>query len=141
MGGANDSSSTIAFFPIKDGKQIRSGMSISITPDTVQRERFGGIVGKISDVSALPVTKEGAVSLIGNQEVVASLIGQNGAAIQVNADLINDASTFSGYKWSSSKGPESKITPGTTTSVRVTIEERAPITFVLPILQEFVGIK
>ncbi|MBE9210043.1 NHLP bacteriocin system secretion protein [Nostoc sp. LEGE 06077] len=141
MGGANDSSSTIAFLPIKDGKQIRSGMSISITPDTVQRERFGGIVGKITDVSALPVTKEGAVSLIGNQEVVASLIGQNGAAIQINADLINDPNTFSGYKWSSSKGPESKITPGTTTSVRITIEERAPITFILPILQELVGMK
>jgi HlyD family secretion protein len=141
MGGANDSSSTVAFFPIKDGKQIRPGMSISITPDTVQRERFGGIVGKITDVSALPITKEGAVSIIGNAEVVASLIGQNGAVIQVNADLINDNSTFSNYKWSSSKGPESKVTPGTTTSVRVTIEERAPITFVLPILQELVGVK
>ncbi|BAY91190.1 MULTISPECIES: NHLP bacteriocin system secretion protein [unclassified Tolypothrix] len=141
MGGVNDSSSTVAFFPIKDGKQIRVGMLISITPDTVKRERFGGIVGKITDVSALPITKEGAVSIIGNQEVVASLIGQNGAAIQVNAGLINDTSTFSGYKWSSSKGPDSKITPGTTTSVRVTIEERAPITFILPILQELVGIK
>jgi HlyD family secretion protein len=141
MGGANDSSSTVAFFPIKDGKQIRPGMSISITPDTVQRERFGGIVGNITDVSALPITKEGAVSIIGNAEVVASLIGQNGAVIQVNADLIDDSSTFSNYKWSSSKGPESKVTPGTTTSVRVTIEERAPITFVIPIFRELAGIK
>ncbi|MEH2382887.1 MAG: NHLP bacteriocin system secretion protein [Nostoc sp.] len=137
----NEAPSMIAYFPIKDGKQIRSGMSISITPDTVQRERFGGILGKIVNVSPFPITKEGATSLIGNPEVAMSLIGQNGAAIQVNADLIRDSSTISGYKWSSSKGPESEITTGTTTSVRVTIEERAPITFVLPILRELVGMK
>ncbi|MFN6486730.1 MULTISPECIES: NHLP bacteriocin system secretion protein [unclassified Nostoc] len=140
-GSDNEAPSMTAYFPIKDGKQIRSGMSISITPDTVQRERFGGILGKIVNVSPFPVTKEGATSLIGNPEVVMSLIGQNGAAIQVNADLIRDSSTISGYKWSSSKGPESEITTGTTTSVRVTIEQRAPITFVLPILQELVGMK
>jgi HlyD family secretion protein len=140
-GSDNEAPSMTAYFPIKDGKQIRSGMSISITPDTVQRERFGGILGKIINVSPFPVTKEGATSLIGNPEVVMSLIGQNGAAIQVNADLIKDSSTISGYKWSSSKGPESEITTGTTTSVRVTIEQRAPITFVLPILKEFVGMK
>jgi HlyD family secretion protein len=140
-GSGNDAPSMIAYFPIKDGKQINSGMSIAITPDTVQRERFGGILGKVMTVSPLPVTKEGATSLIGNPEVAMNLIGQNGAAIQVNADLIKDSSTISGYKWSSSKGPESEITTGTTTSVRVTIEQRAPITFVLPILKEFVGMK
>jgi HlyD family secretion protein len=37
----------IAYFPIKDGKQIKPEMTISITPDTVQRERFGGIVVKL----------------------------------------------------------------------------------------------
>jgi HlyD family secretion protein len=141
IGDSRDSAMTIAYFPIKDGKQIRKGMSISVTPDTVQRERYGGINGKITEISDLPVTKEGAVSLIGNQEVVSSLIGQGGAAIQVNADLISDLNSLSGYKWSSSKGPDSKITPGTTTSVRVTIEERAPITFVLPILKELVAMK
>lgn len=140
-GGGNDSPSVITYFPIKDGKQIRSGMSISITPDTVQRERFGGILGKITTLSPLPVTKEGAVSLIGNSDIVTSLIAQNGVAIQVNADLITDSSTFSGYKWTSSKGPESKITSGTTTSVRVTIEQRAPITFVIPILRDLAGMK
>lgn len=140
-GSSNDSPSAIAYFPIKDGKQIRSGMSISITPDTVQRERFGGILGQITTISPLPVTKEGAVSLIGNPEVATSLMAQNGVAIQVNADLVTDSSTFSGYKWTSSKGPESKITSGTTTSVRVTIEQRAPITFVIPILRDLAGMK
>ncbi|WGV27147.1 NHLP bacteriocin system secretion protein [Halotia branconii] len=140
-GSSNDTSTMTAYFPIRYGKQIHSGMSVSITPDTVQRERFGGILGTVVAVSPFPITKEGAASLIGNPEVVMNLIGQNGAAIQINADLIKDSNTVSGYKWSSSKGPNSEITTGTTTSVRVTIEERAPITFVLPILREFIGFK
>ncbi|MFN6529717.1 NHLP bacteriocin system secretion protein [Nostoc sp. ChiSLP03a] len=140
IGSTQESAKAIAYFAIKDGKQIQPGMSILITPDTVQRERFGGIVGKITHVSPLPVTQEGTVSVIGNPEVVRSLIGETGA-IEATANLTNDSSTVTGYKWSSSQGPNSKITSGTTASVRVTIEQRAPITFVLPILREFTGIK
>ena len=131
----------MAYFPIKDGKQVQSGMAVLITPDTVQRERFGGIIGKITSVSSLPVTKEGMISAIGNPEVVTNLIGETGAVIQMSAELAADPSTASGYKWSSSKGPNLKITSGTTATVRVTVEKRAPITFVLPILREVTGIK
>jgi len=131
----------MAYFPIKDGKQIKPEMPISITPDTVQRERFGGIVGKVNAVSPLPVSAEGTVALIGNSEVVKNLIGETGAAIQITANLQTDDGNSSGYKWSSSKGPNSKITPGTTASIRVTLEERSPITFLLPFLRELAGMK
>lgn len=140
IGNTQEPAKAIAYFAIKDGKQIQPGMSILITPHTAQRERFGGIVGKITRVSPLPVTQEGTVSVIGNPEVVRSLIGETGA-IEATANLTNDSNTVTGYKWSSSQGPNSKITSGTTASVRVTVEERAPITFVLPILREFTGIK
>jgi len=131
----------IAYFPIKDGKQIKPEMTISITPDTVQRERFGGIVGKVTAVSPLPVTAEGTATLMGNSEVAKNLTGETGAAIQVTVNLETEERNPSGYKWSSSKGSNSKITPGTTATVRVTIEERAPITFLLPFLRELVGMK
>jgi len=131
----------IAYFPIKDGKQIKPEMTISITPDTVQRERFGGIVGKVTALSPLPVTAEGTVALIGNSDVAKNLTGETGATIQVTVNLETDDRNPSGYKWSSSKGPNSKITPGTTATVRVTVEEQAPITFLLPFLRELVGLK
>ena len=60
--------------------------------------------------------------------------------MQVYGDLELDSTTPSGYKWSSSKGPHLKISSGTTTVVRVKVEERAPITFVLPILRSTSGI-
>jgi HlyD family secretion protein len=129
----------VAFLPVSEGKKIQKGMKMHITPTTVQRERYGGIIGTVTNVSAFPITKDGALSLVGNPDLVQSLMSQ-GPQIQVFAELQPDKSTFSGYQWSSSKGPQVKISPGTTTAVRVTVEERAPITFVLPILRSWSGI-
>lgn len=130
---------SIAFFPVSDGKRIQPGMTLQITPTTVERERFGGIIGSVSDVSAFPVTKEGALSVVGSPEVVQGLLS-SGARIQTFAQLQPDANTESGYKWSSSRGPQMQVTSGTTTTVRVTVEERAPITFVLPLLRAWSGV-
>jgi HlyD family secretion protein len=138
--GKNTSMVAVSYFNIKDGKQIKPGMKVQITPDTVKRERFGGIIGNITTVSTLPVTKEGANSVIGNPDLVAKLMPSGGGEIEVRAEMTIDPSTFSGYRWSSSQGPELKISAGTTTTVRVKVEEVAPITYVLPILREFTGI-
>lgn len=131
----------VTYFAVKDGKQIQPGMKVLITPDTQQRERFGGVIGTVASVSALPVTLEGAMSVVGNSEVVKTLMGATGAAIEINTKLETDASVPSGFKWSSSRGPDSEITPGTTAVALVTVEERAPITFILPFLREFTGVR
>ena len=131
----------VTYFPIKEGKKFKPGMKVQITPETVKRERFGGIVGTVTSVSPFPITKEAAMNLIGNPEIVAGLVSNKQEGVmQVFSELEPDSTTFSGYKWSSSTGPQLKISPGTTTVVRVKVEERAPITYVLPILRSFSGI-
>ena len=130
----------VTYFAVEDGKKIRPGMEIFITPDTVKRTRFGGIVGEITEVSPFPITSEGASSVVGNPELVQQLMSQEGGKIEVIAKLNVDPKTFSGYEWSSSNGPQLEISSGTTTTVRVTVEERSPITWVLPILREWSGI-
>ncbi|MDJ0715512.1 MAG: NHLP bacteriocin system secretion protein [Prochloraceae cyanobacterium] len=132
---------SVTYFAVEDGKKIRPRMEILITPDTVKRTRFGGIVGEITDVSPFPITSEGATSVVGNSELVQQLMGEEGGKIEAIAHLTLDPKTFSGYKWSSSDGPQLEISPGTTTTVRVTVEERSPITWVLPILREWSGIE
>lgn len=130
---------SISYFPVRDGKKIQPGMRIQVTPDTVERERFGGILGTVISVSPIPVTREGATSTIGNAEVVQSLMPEGGY-IEVRARLETDPSTVSGYRWSSSRGPAMKITSGLTHSTRVTVEGRAPVTYFLPILREISGV-
>jgi HlyD family secretion protein len=130
---------SISFFPVAEGKKIREGMEVQVTPTTVKREEFGGIKGKVVKVSSFPITKEGAASLVGNTDIIQSIIAQ-GPHIQVTTELEVDPKTISGYKWSSSKGPDLKVSPGTITASRVTIEERAPISFVFPIIKEMTGL-
>lgn len=129
----------VMYFPVSEGKKIQKGMKLQITPSTVKRERFGGIVGTITNISPFPITKEAASGVVGNSEILEGVVSR-GPHIQVFASLQKDTSTFSGYQWSSSKGPSMLISPGTTTSVRVTVDEQAPITFVLPILKTWSGI-
>ena len=137
----SDSITSVAYFPVGDGKKIQSGMKMYVTPDTVRRERFGGIVGTVTQVSPFPITKQGASSLVGNAEVVEEIVSQVGSVIAVQAQLQLDPSAPSGYKWSSSTGPKNlEISSGTTTIARVTIEKQAPIALVLPILREWSGI-
>lgn len=128
----------VTYFPIETGKKIVPGMPIHIAPDTVKRERFGSIIATVTTVSALPITKEGVASLVGNADVVEALVKQ-GPAIEVVADLALDTTTFSGYKWSSSTGPPLPITMGTTMVGRVVLEHRTPITYLLPMLREASG--
>lgn len=129
----------VTYFTIADGKKIKPGMSVQITPDTVKRERFGGIMGTVTEVSSFPITSEAASKIIGNPEIIKALGGQ-GALIAVTSQLKPNSNNFSGYHWSSSEGPRLQITQGTTTTVSVNIENRRPITFVIPILREWTGI-
>jgi HlyD family secretion protein len=64
----------------------------------------------------------------------------DGAYIEVTTQLETDPSTFSGYRWSSSRGPQLKMTSGVTTISRVSVESRAPITYLIPILRESSGV-
>ena len=126
---------SISYFPVRDGKRIQPGMPIQVTPDPVERARFGGIVATVMSVSTAPVTREGATATVGNAEVVQTLM-PDGGYIEVRARLETDASTPSGYRWSSSRGPDLQISEGLTHSTRVTIEGRAPVTYLMPVLRE-----
>ena len=125
----------LCFFTVKDGKRVKAGMRIQVTPATVKRERYGSIIGKVTAVSSFPISQETAVNKVGSRELAAALLG-NGAMIEIEAELekSDDPSSTSGYQWTS-KDPPVAISQGTTTINRVRVDQRAPITYVLPLLR------
>lgn len=128
----------LAYFDIANGKKIEVAQHIRISPSNVQRERFGGIVGEVLEVTAYPVSPEAAGNQIGDVTLARELMGGM-SRIGVLAKLIPDE-TPSGLKWTSGHGPEAAITAGTTAQARVTTADRAPITFVLPFLRNWTGV-
>ena len=128
----------VGYFQVSDGKKIEPGMDVRISPATVERERYGSILGKIASVSPFPVTTEAITNVVGNAEV-AQVLSAGGTKIEVFADLSTDPSSLTGYSWTSGKGPDIKITAGTTGGLRATVEYRRPITFIIPILRRWSG--
>jgi HlyD family secretion protein len=134
---ANAKLQGIAFLPVAEGKKITPRMTVQITPTTVKREEFGGIVGKVTEVSRSPITQEGAAHLVGNPSILASLMEKEGAYIAVFTEL--EPIAQGQFRWSSSKGPKQPITEGTTTTVSITTEEVSPISYVMPFLKSLLG--
>src|SRR5262249_19630166 len=127
----------LAYFEVKSGKKIAPGMKIHVTPSNLERERFGSIIATVTGVSSFPITSAAAVNVIGNEEVAAAML-QQGGGIEVEAELErDDTNPWNGFKWS---GPGANITisAGTTTTCRVTVEKRAPISYAIPLLRTWV---
>jgi hypothetical protein len=138
-GGTGEALICRTYFAVRDGKRIQPGMRIEVVPDTVKRERFGGIVGKVRTVSQIPVSRDAAAAALGNSDLAGRLLGEP-PCIEVIVELERDSSTFSGLRWTSSHGPEMRVSPWTTTVGRVTLEERAPLSYVLPFVRSASGI-
>src|SRR5205085_6567599 len=109
-----------------EGKKIRPGMEVRISPSTVKAEEYGFMIGTVRDVSDFPVTPDGLRRVVRNDKLVEELM-KGGAPIQVIASPILDKSTPSGFKWSSSKGPPTPVFSGTKATGSVVVENKRPI--------------
>lgn len=127
---------SVAFLPVSDGKKVRPDMDMQITPSIVKREEYGSILANVTRVSEFPVTQQGVASLIGNADILPSLL-MDDAQVAVFAEL--ERTKDGDLDWSSSQGPETEITYGMTTTVQITVEERSPISYVLPFFRDLLG--
>ena len=125
----------IGFFPIGRGKQIAPGYEIRVDPTSIKRQRYGSLLAEVLTVSEFAITTESLLQIVGNSSVAESF-GSVGGVIMVEAKLFSDPSNPTGFIWTS-KSPDFPITEGTTTTARVVVEERRPISFVIPLLRKW----
>jgi HlyD family secretion protein len=115
-------------------------MPIQVTPDTVERERYGSIRGRVRSVSRFPVSLEEAASVVGNRVLAQQLI-EGGYLIEVIGELERSEEHPERYAWTSSGGAEAvEVSGGTTTRARVAVEQERPIALVLPLLKSAAGL-
>jgi HlyD family secretion protein len=127
------------FIPPAQGKKVAPGMEVRIEPATVKKEEFGTLVGHVLDISEFPISPEGMQAELGNAELV-KLFSAQGAPYAARIGLVKDAASHSGYAWSAGEGPPLALSAGTTASAEVTVRTQAPLTLVLPLLRERIGI-
>lgn len=133
-GAQVDDLEAILYVPAADGKKVKPGMKIDISPSTVNKEDFGCMLGIVTSVSAFPTTPKRMLHNLQNQKLVDTFSAQ-GAPIEVRAHLIANRCTTSGYRWTSSSGPPITIGPGTVCTGAITDAKRAPIELLVPLLK------
>ncbi|HYG62735.1 MAG TPA: NHLP bacteriocin system secretion protein, partial [Thermoanaerobaculia bacterium] len=129
----------VLFVPASAGKKVQRGMPARITPSTVKREEYGFIQGKVVSAGEFPASQRGMVRLLGNEALVQKLMAE-GPPIQVNITLDQDTKTPTGYRWSSSTGPNLRISSGTLAAGSVIVRRERPAALVLPTLREKLGL-
>lgn len=129
----------VLFVPASTGKRVRPGMEVRVAPSTVKREEYGSMMGKVTWVAEFPATARGMTRLLGNEALVTKLMEQ-GPLIQVDVALVKDPGTPTGYRWSSSRGPDLEISSGTLAGGDIIVKEDRPIRLVIPTLRERLGV-
>jgi len=129
----------VIFVSAYDGPSVHPGMEVQISPGSVKPEEHGFMLGKVRWVSSYPSSQQGIMQMLQNEKLVSALTGE-GPPIKVIADLVPDATTPSGYKWSSGRGPDFEVKSGTLSTVTITTEKRPPIALVIPALKKFLGV-
>lgn len=129
----------VIFVPASAGKQVRPGMPAQISPSIVKREEYGYLLGKVTWAAEFPSSQRGMMRLLGNEALVTGLM-QQGPPIQVNVALIPDPGTPTGYRWSSSRGPDLEISSGTLTSGNIVVRQERPLSLLIPTLREKLGV-
>ncbi|PID77282.1 MAG: NHLP bacteriocin system secretion protein [Deltaproteobacteria bacterium] len=127
----------VLFFPAKDGKKIKQGMKIHLSPSTVRPEEYGFMVGLVTYVTDYPATLEGMQNILHNQTLVTTLT-EEGGVFEVHAAMIPEFDNTSGYKWTSGEGPQLKPETGTLCNGSVIVEEHRPVSLVIPLLKKIV---
>ncbi len=129
----------VVFVPLKDAKSLNEGMKSFIIPTVVKKEESGMIIGKVTHISNYPVSYVGLVNILGS-DLLASEISESGTPVFVKLDLEKDQESYSGYRWTSGKGPDIQLISGTQVEVNIIVKERKPISLVLPWLKKLTGI-
>jgi HlyD family secretion protein len=128
----------IVYLPAAEGKKIRPGMTAQVSPSTVKREEYGFMLGQVTSVGEFPASRQGMLRVLGSEEL-AGQFAAIGAPIEVRVSLLPEAASISGYQWSA-KEPDLTIANGTLCTVQIVLERKRPISLILPILRETLGV-
>lgn len=130
----------VCYVPVTEGRKIYKGMNVIVYPTTVNKQEYGHMEAEVISVDTFVTSAQDIQNQLGEDSLVQTF-QQNGAVISVVCELRQDSSTVSGYYWSSKKGKNVALDMGTIVTADVVIEEKAPISMLIPYLKEKLTIK
>ncbi len=127
------------YVPPVEGKRVEAGMPALVSPATVRREEFGSMTGTVENISEFPASLEGMVAVLQSQDL-ARTFSDTGPPYAGRIALTRDASTASGFAWTSPQAAVVNVRPGTLAMVEVEVASEPPIALVVPWAREAFGL-
>ncbi len=128
----------VFYVPPNDGKKVQPGMHVRVSPSTVRREEYGFIEARVRAVAEVPSTAEGMNRTLKNKQLGQTL-AKDGAPYEIIVDLLSDTGTPSGYRWSSSKGPDVTVNAGTLGGADIETVSLPVLSLLIPPLRQVLG--
>jgi len=130
----------VLYVPAQVAGKVRPGQEARVSPLDVKKEEFGYIEGKVEWVAGYAASPDDMKEKLKNDILVQSYNNQ-GPVFETRVCLAADATNMTnGFKWSSSTGPDRKITGGGQTQASLVVDARKPYTYVIPAIRRTVGI-
>ncbi len=124
------------YIPFNSNADVKVGQDAQINPFTVDKEKFGQIIGKVIRVNHFSSPTASIMESLENDELV-NLLNSQGPKYRITIQLKKDSTTVSKFKWTSKKGPSYTVVSGTLCLGSVSVKEKAPIDFIVPIFKKY----
>lgn len=129
----------LLYVPAEQGKQVRPGMAVQLSPTIAKKEEYGTLLGHVVRVDPVPETETALAERLSNRDL-ARQFTKAGAPLQVEILLDKGDDGPEGYDWTSSRGQEVELTSGTLLEGQVTIRTGRPIALVIPAIRHWLGL-
>lgn len=130
----------ILYFPVADAKKIQKGMALDILPGFTKAQEYGAIQAIVDYVDHYPASEQAMFNEVQNKTFIDMILNQ-GVQQQVNAILLKDSTTHSGYAWTTKQGAPIELQSGTFCQARIKIEEKRPIDVIVSQLRSWMGLE
>ena len=129
----------ILFVPVEDGKKVKLNMAVQLTPSVTTVETGGSLRGMVTWVSPTSRAEAEIGEMIGQQDMAHRLV-RKGPPIEVHVRLLRDSHSANGYAWTSARGGDITLSPGTVLNGSILIRKEHPITYILPAFRRWMGV-
>ena len=132
--GENLVTTAVLFVPAVQGKKITVGMKAQLLPNIFEDQEYGRIQGLVTQISPETADEDALLRVFKNQKLVRKLF-DNEAPYKVLIKVESDPRGRSGLAWTSSRGPNRLLEPGTMVSGWVVYDQPRFLHLLLPAIK------
>jgi hypothetical protein len=118
------------FVPATQAVGMHPGSPVDLAVSTAPPSAFGLLRGRVTSVSAYPLTASAVAGLVGGELAARPYLSGPPPRL-VLVDLLSDPGTRSGYAWSTMTGPPQPLASQVSVSGTVTLGGKTPLSLIL----------